>query len=91
MFRSIALAGVVGILLLRPDAASATPAPTGATAAAPATPATSSPAGAQPRVSPYAAFAVRRQAQAASGAGHAPAVPPSKQRTRRATSRVPQR
>jgi hypothetical protein len=88
MLRSMALAGVVGILLLRPDAASATPAPTGATAAAPAT---SSPAGAQPRVSPYAAFAIRRQAQAASGAGHAPAVPPSKQRTRRATSRVPQR
>jgi hypothetical protein len=83
MLRSMALAGVVGILLLPADAICAT-------AAAPAASAASSPAGAQPRVSPYA-LAARRQAQAASGAGHAPAVPPSMQRTRRAISRVPPR
>jgi hypothetical protein len=83
MLRLMALAGVVGILLLPADAICATPTPTSAMVAASA-------AGAQPRVSPYA-LAARRQAQAASGAGHAPAVPPSTQRTRRAISRVPPR
>jgi len=87
MVGSMALAGLVGILLLPADAICATPAPTSAMAAAPAA---SSPADAQPRVSPYA-LAARRQAQVASGAGHAPAVPPSMQRTRRAISRVPPR
>ena len=90
MVGSMALAGLVGILLLPADAICATPAPTSAMAAAPAASAASSPADAQPRLSPYA-VAARRQAQAASGAGHAPAVPPSMQRTRRAISRVPPR
>jgi hypothetical protein len=91
--RGMALAGIVaGGLLLMPTLADA--APRDRKVAQPAAPAgasgASSPAGAQPRVSPYA-LAARRQAQAASGAGHAPAVPPSMRRTRRAISRVPSR
>jgi len=91
MLRSMALAGVVGLLLLWADAACASPAPTSVTAAAPAAPAASAPAGAQPRVSPYAAMAARAQAQAVKSGRHIPAVPPSMQRTRRAISRVPTR
>jgi len=90
MLRSMALASVVGILLLPAGAICATPAPTSAMVTAPAASAAPSPAGTRPRVSPYAS-AARKQAQAASGAGHAPAVPPSMQRTRRAISRVPLR
>src|SRR2546428_153384 len=46
MLRSMALAGVVGLLLLWADAACASPAPTSATAAAPAAPAAPAPAAA---------------------------------------------
>lgn len=89
MLRSMALAGVIGIILLpRGEARGGTPAPAGATASANASAAPPSP-GARPRVSPYT-LAARRQAEAAR-AGHAPAVPPSMKRTRRATSRVPPR
>jgi len=87
MLRSMALASVVGILLLPAGAICATPAPTKAMCGP----------GRVGRVlacrrtaSGFAlCFGDRRQAQAASGAGHAPAVPPSMQRTRRAISRSP--
>lgn len=81
------LAGVVaGSLLPVPtlgDAAKAggkSARPSAPVAAAPA--ASSAPA-MPPRVSPYV-IAARRHAQAASGAGHAPAIPPTMRRTRQA-------
>jgi hypothetical protein len=81
MLRSMALAGVVGTLVVPLAAPGATTAPQGGAVAA-------APAGAPPRVSPYV-LAARRQAQVAPGAGHAPALPPAMQRTRRATSQAP--
>jgi hypothetical protein len=81
--RSIAVAIVVaGSLLVvaaRADAAQ----PDGTSARAAAAPAASSAPATPPRVSPYVIWA-RRHAQATSGAAHAPSVPPSVRRTRKA-------
>jgi len=83
----LSAAGVVaGSLLLVPALADAAP-PRG-TSARPAAPATAAPAAPSasatpPHVSPYA-IAARQHAQAASGAAHAPAVPPTVRRTRKA-------
>lgn len=88
MFSSLALAAAVGSLVLLAHANAATHAPTRAIVVAPAASAASAPTAAQHRLSPYAA-AARRQALAASGAEHAPVVPPSMRRTQRAVGRVP--
>jgi hypothetical protein len=81
---------VVGSVLLLPALADAVP--QGAKrvlAPAPAASAVSSAEGARPRVSPYT-IAARQHAQAASSAGHAPAVPPSMRRTHQAIGQVQQ-
>lgn len=80
--RIMAAAGVVaGSLLLVPALADASP-PRGSSAQ-PAAPAAAAPgASTPPRVSPYAVVA-RQRAQAASGAAHAPAVPPTIRRNRK--------
>lgn len=84
--RGLAVAGVVAasLLLVPTRADAATPGGTSARPAAPAAaaPAASSAPATPPRVSPYT-LAARRHALEASGAAHAPAVPPTVRRTRK--------
>lgn len=78
--RGLVLAGLVAgaLLLVAAPADAATP---GGRSARPAAPAVAAPAPARPpRVSPYAVYA-RQRGQAASGAAHPPAVPPSMRRS----------
>jgi hypothetical protein len=85
--RGLAVAGVVAASLLLAPAPADAATPHGKLAR-PATPAAAAPAASSasatpPRVSPYT-IAARKHAQAASGAAHAPAVPPTMRRTRQA-------